>query len=159
MILKQQSAMSVCAAIAALVCLTFFFAAWQWHRDWLLSQQVLTLPVTTPAESTDLVARIPDEHLFGKSFAEGGEVPLSNLQLRITGIVKINDDEGSNGSKVYISIEGQPSKIYQVGDTLPYGVKVHEITNDSVILENNGRLEKLPLPREKLQFRPPLNEE
>jgi hypothetical protein len=56
-------------------------------------------------------------------------------------------------------MSGQPSKIYQVGDSLPYGVKVHEITHDAVILENGGHLEKLPMTREKLKFKPRDTEE
>lgn len=155
--LKQQSAISICAATAALAVLTLFMALWQWHNDWALAQQSFTQ--TAPVVSnTDMIARLPEDHLFGKAFSTGN-MPITNLQLRITGIVKVNNEQGNSVSKAYISIEGQPSKIYQVGDSLPYGVKVYEITNDSVILENNGHLEKLPLPREKLQFRPPLNTE
>ena len=155
---KQQSAIGACAAIAAGIFLTLLFAIWQWHSDWALSQQTLSQPATPPAEAADMIARVPEDHLFGKAFSNG-EVPITNLQLRITGIVKVSNEQGTSVSKAYISMEGQPSKIYQVGDSLPYGVKVYEITNDAVILENNGHLEKLPLPREKLQFRPPLNTE
>ena len=101
-----------------------------------------------------MIASIPDEHLFGKAFSKSGDVPITNLQLRVTGIVKVQDEENGSYSKAYISISGQPSKIYQVGDSLPYGVKVYAISHDTVILENGGRLEKLPLPREKLVFKP-----
>ena len=61
-------------------------------------------------------------------------------------------------SKAYISIDGQPSKIYQVGESLPSGVKVYDITPNEVVLENDGNLEKLPLPREQLKFKPKLEE-
>ncbi len=160
LVLKQQSAIGVCAAMATLVFLTLLVAGAQWHSDWLLSQQSSIQTAVAPSESSgDLIARIPDDHLFGKAFSKTGDMPISNLQLRITGIVKVNTEQGGSVSKAYISMEGQPSKIYQVGDSLPYGVKVYEITSDTVILENNGHLEKLPLPREKLQFRPPLNTE
>jgi hypothetical protein len=67
--------------------------------------------------------------------------------------VKVEHELNGSISKAYISISGQPGKIYQIGDNLPYGVKVYDITPDTVILENDGHLEKLPLPREKLLFK------
>jgi len=92
--------------------------------------------------------------LFGNTYSKNGDVPISDLELRVTGIVKVENETVGSASKAYISISGQPSKIFQVGDSLPYGVKVHDISFDAVILENGGHLEKLPLPRETLEFKP-----
>ena len=72
----------------------------------------------------------------------------------ITGIVKSMDDGKGKASKVYISLAGKPSKIYQLGDTLPYGVRIYQITADTIIFDNDGRLEKLSLTRDKLVFKP-----
>lgn len=154
----QRSIMGICAIIAAILCFTFFYAIWQWHSDWVLAHQSIAKnkTLTNTNQTAEMIAAIPNEHLFGKAFAKIGEVPVTNLQLRVTGIVKAeyNNEQHGDGSKAYISISGQPSKIYQVGDELPYGVKVYAITPEAVILENEGRLEKLPLPREKLEFKP-----
>ena len=79
------------------------------------------------------------------------QMPVTNLQMRVTGIVKMSGQ--SNSSKAYISVEGQPGKIYQEGDDLPNGVRIYTISDDAVILDIDGRFEKLPLPREKLQFK------
>ncbi|TAK75183.1 MAG: hypothetical protein EPO11_05825 [Gammaproteobacteria bacterium] len=145
--LPQRAAAGSCVLIALFVGFTFFYALWQWHSDWVLAHQPMTAPVLTTSDATtSLIAAIPDEHLFG---AGVGEMPISSLQLRVTGIVKM---EGAL-SKAYISIAGQSSKIYRTGDSLPYGVTVHDITSDAVILENDGHLEKLPLPREQLAFK------
>lgn len=157
--LDQRTMVGVCAAIAALLCFTFVFAVWQWHSDWVVAHQTI---VAKPAianvdETTDMIAALPNEHLFGNAFTKTGEVPITNLQLRVTGIVKVDTEQYGVFSKAYISISGQPSKIYQVGDSLPYGVKVYAISQDAVILENAGHLEKLPLPREQLEFKPKLN--
>lgn len=142
--------------LAALVVLiTFIYSAWQWRNDWILAHQTVakeTVMVKTDSTS-DLIAAITGDHIFGKSPSKLGDMPISNLQLHVTGIVKVDSNQSNSVSKAYISIAGQPSKIYQVGDTLPYGVKVNDITPDAVVLENDGHLEKLPLPRAQLKFK------
>src|SRR5204863_5740463 len=105
----------------------------------------LTFPETD--QVSHLIASIPQNHLFGKSEKQ---LPITNLQMTVTGIVKMSEPSASMAT---ISINGQPGKIYKVGDDLPYGVKIDSISNDAVILENEGHFEKLPLPREKLQFK------
>src|SRR5579885_1573281 len=154
--LSQRTALVICLGVAALACLTFGYAACQWRSDWILVHQASTeMPVLYNSNQiSDLVSAIPDEHLFGTSKNKLGNMPITNLQLRVTGIVKVDTEQLGAYSKAYISIAGQPSKIYQVGDVLPYGVKVYDITSDAVILENDGHLEKLPLPREQLKFKP-----
>lgn len=159
--LNQRNVLGICAGLATIVAITFLYSAWQWHADWVLAHQAIAASptVATADETADMIAAIPDEHLFGKSFAKGGAMPITNLQLRVTGIVKVEDEGSGSVSKAYISISGQSSKIYQIGDSLPYGVKVYDITPNEVILENDGHLEKLPLPREKLQFKPKYTKE
>ncbi|RDI38057.1 type II secretion system protein N [Aquicella lusitana] len=158
---QQRLTLGLCAALAVLLGFTFVYSITQWYGDWELTHQAPPpAPTLTSADATTrMIAAIPDQHLFGKSFTGSGEVPITNLQLRVTGIVKVTTEQNGNASKAYISIAGQPSKIYQVGDTLPYGVKIYEITPDAVILENDSQLEKLPLPREKLQFKTRQSEE
>lgn len=152
--LNRHTVLAICASLMLLVGITLSYALWQWHRDWLLAHQetITVSPLATIDETAEMIAAIPSYHLFGQSFSNG-TVPITNLQLRVTGIVK-SFHEANGGSKAYISISGQPGKIFQVGDNLPYGVKVYEITPDTVILQNDGRLEKLPLPREKIKFKP-----
>ena len=154
--LEQRTVLGAGMALALLACFLFAYSLWRWYNDWELAHQSLSVPpaLTATDETARLIAAIPDNHLFGQAFSKTGEVPLSDLQLRVTGIVKVTNESSSAVSKAYISISGQPSKIYQAGDSLPFGVKVYDITSDSVILENGGRLEKLPLPREKLEFHP-----
>jgi general secretion pathway protein C len=152
---SHRMVMGLCIALTALVCITFTYSAWQWRNDWVLSRQNNAAAPELPKieENNDLIASIPGDHIFGKSTTNLGQMPVTNLQMSVTGIVKVTEQSGLV-SKAYISISGQPSKIYQVGDNLPYGVKVYDITPSEVILENDGHFEKLPLPREKLKFKP-----
>lgn len=152
--LDRRAMLAICATLIVFVALTLSYTIWQWHKDWLLAHEIPAPPPTvkTINETAEMIAAIPNNHLFGQSFSNGS-VPITNLQLRVIGIVKVENEINGSISKAYISISGNPGKIFQVGDRLPYGVKVYEITPHAVILQNDGRLEKLPLPREKLQFK------
>lgn len=158
--LKQQIALAACGVLGFFAFITFISSASHWHSDWVLAHQSLApTKVAATDEKALMIGALPKAHLFGMAIDNNGELPISNLQLRVTGIVKVDTEQAGSASKAYISIQGQPSKIYQVGDDLPDGVKVYQVENDAVILENDGHLEKLPLPREELEFKPRSTEE
>ena len=147
--LNQRYLLGGVITLGGFVFATFLYVASAWYLDWQLANQQPAPAVKMDTDANArLIATIPDQHLFGISAT--GDMPVTNLQLRVTGIARETDANNDNISKAYISIAGGPSKIFQVGDTLPDGVKIYEITPDTVILENAGQLEKLPLPREKL---------
>lgn len=157
---KPQILLLLCCVNTILIISILFYFGSQWREDWLCCH---TAPpkAQKPSMNSDtpqLVATITENHLFGHAIKKVGEVPTTSLQLQVTGIVKLLQN-GTAHSKAYISIAGQPSKIVQPGDELPYGVKVYDITAHAVIVENNGRLEKILLPREKLKFHPLENKE
>jgi general secretion pathway protein C len=153
--LQQRMFFIASIVLIALLILTAFYSLWQWHSDWVLAHQEVELgPELIRKTDTDkLIASIADAHLFGRVAEKVlTEAPISSLQLKVTGIIKISHQ--NTGSRALISTAGQPGKVYKIGDTVANGVKIYDITADTVILENNGRLEKLPLVREKLQFKP-----
>jgi len=152
--LNQRTILGAGVTLAVMTILMFLFAFYQWYADWMLAHYTgKPLSISTEDQTTKLVASIPDAHLFGKAFSGSGDAPISSLQFKVTGIVKVTNETGTEVSKAYISVAGQPAKIFEVGDSLPYGVKVYEISGNAVILENDGHLEKLPLAREPLQFK------
>jgi len=150
--MSQRAMMGLCLGMAALVFLTFTCSVQQWYKDWAITRQASASSVVIAKidQASDLIAAIPSYHLFGKPISQ---VPVSNLHMSVTGIVKVSNQSGLV-SKAYISIDGQASKIYKVGDELPNGVRINAISHDAVILENDGKFEKLPLPRQKLNFKP-----
>lgn len=156
---QRQAVLGTCLLLALFLLVTVIYAGWRWHSDWLAAhREVSAVSDLSETDTTDkLLAALPSAHLFGQSL-QAGDMPISSLQFHVTGIVKM-DGDAAMGSKAYISIGGQPGKIYQVGDSLPYGVHVYEITPDAVILQNDSHLEKLPLAREKLVFKPRDTEE
>src|SRR5580658_3619209 len=88
--LSHRSALGICIAMAALVFFTLAYAAWQWQADWLLTHHTdLAIPnLGNSKQTSDIVAAIPEEHFFGTSKSKLGNMPITNLQLRVTGIVK-----------------------------------------------------------------------
>lgn len=151
--LDQRTWLGLCAVLGVMVFITFIADVWQWHNDWALAHQTTPPRAVSPDDgaNTNLIASLPQQHLFGQSLLADGEVPVTNLQLRVTGITKVIDEQNNDISKADISIAGGTGKIYRVGDELPDGVKIYQIDRDAVILENDGHLEKLPLPRETLK--------
>lgn len=150
---NQRHLLGGVIALSLCVAATLIYVISAWYLDWMLAHQTIHASAKQDNNAAaQMIAAIPSQHLFGIS--PKSEMPVTNLQLSVTGIARETDENNENVSKAYISIAGAPSKIFQVGDTLPDGVKIYEITPDTVILENAGQLEKLPLPREKLEFKP-----
>ena len=141
--------------LSTLVLLSVSLVLNQWKADWqLVHQPVMTLTIAKDTSSSDIRA-LPDAHLFGQALTADGELPITNLQLRVIGISKVVNATGNDTSHATIVIGTESGKTYQVGDALPDGVKIYRIDADSVILENDGRLEKLPMPRSTLNFQTP----
>ena len=125
-----------------------------WYADNQLSKASTNVAIDLPVQmvqSSDLIKQIPSWHLFGNAEKSPNTsiLPITSLQLSLVGVVHAFPQ---NKSSVIISEAGQTGKVYLVGDTLPVGVKVDAITEDGVILDNAGRLEKLPLQRQSLSF-------
>lgn len=139
--------------LITLCCFTVIYAGWQWKKDWQLAHQTVAFAVNKkPDETNENIAKIVEAHLFGQNISKLNGIPISNLNLRVTGLI-LNNGQANKSSKVMISISGQTNKIYKVGDMLPDGVKVYAITPNTIILENNGQFEKLSLGREPLHFK------
>src|SRR5689334_888221 len=107
---SQRNMIGIGIFISILVIATFLFAAWQWRSDWLLAHQgISSEPVIGSLDEKAGIVAIPDAHLFGKVLSKANEIPITTMQLRVTGIVKVTSERYGTFSKAYISISGQPS--------------------------------------------------
>ncbi len=96
------------------------------------------------------VASITNGHLFGNAADNGkganaADATQTSMQLVLTGIIA-----GSN-PHVGFAIVGEnatAAKVHAVGDNVPGGAKLHSVYADRVLLDRNGHLEYLLLPRE-----------
>jgi general secretion pathway protein C len=102
-----------------------------------------------PARSrlVDLAA-ITNAHLFGAAPTlrqDGANAPQTSMPLVLTGIIAGNDPQ--NGLAI-LGQSAQTTKVYAVGDSVPGGAKLHSVYSDRVVIDREGQLESLSLPRQ-----------
>lgn len=146
----RRTGWGVMISMLVLLIITFITTLFAWHSDVVITQDHKKINTTLPNdEVAKLIAQIPEQHIFGKIGSSNGRLPITSLQLRLVGVIKAVPEKFS---RVIISEGGQPGKVYQVGDSLSGDVRINSIAPDGVVLDNGGRLEKLPLQRQPLLF-------
>jgi general secretion pathway protein C len=101
------------------------------------------------------VAAITNAHLFGaapRASQDGANAPQTSMPLVLTGIIAGNDPQ--NGLAI-LGQTIQAAKVYAVGDNVPGGAKLHAVYTDRVVIDRNGQLESLALPRQSSGTAPP----
>lgn len=93
-------------------------------------------PITTP--------HVANLHLMGVYDVASADIPVTQLQLTLQGTVVFLDDPTQ--SRALILSPGQPTKVYKVGDFVPGNAKVEKIDPHSIVLNDNGQLQKLRMP-------------
>lgn len=147
----RRAGLGVSASMILLLCVIFVGMILTWRADFKLAQRHVSVsPVEAPPTHTlsQLIAQIPEKHLFGghNLVGQSDAIPLTSLQLQLLGVIVAVPEEFS---KVIISEAGQPGKIYRLGDNLTDDVKISAITRDGVVLDNAGHLERMSLLRTK----------
>lgn len=95
-------------------------------------------------------------HLFGKVQSEPAitrkliDAPETRLRLSLKGVFATTDQ---GKALAIIATNKDKEQTYQVGDTITAGARLHAVYADRVILQRNGRLETLRLPKPKLDTR------
>lgn len=93
------------------------------------------------------IPAIVNAHLAGVAprAADTEEVRPSNIPLVLTGTIAGNDPQ--NGLAI-LGQTAQTAKVYAVGDIVPGGAKLHSVYSDRVVIDRNGQLESVALPRQ-----------
>jgi general secretion pathway protein C len=96
------------------------------------------------------IASITNAHLFGTAndpakSANATDAPQTSMALVLTGIIA-----GRNPSAGFAILgeNATAAKVHAVGDNVPGGAKLHSVYSDRVLLDRNGHLESLSLPRQ-----------
>lgn len=110
-----------------------------------------------PAAPRVDVAAITSAGLFGKApVAQAGtdaaHAPPTTIPLVLTGIIAARDPK--DGMAI-VGPTAVGAKVYAVGDNIAGGARLHAVYADRVLLERNGRLEALMLPRQYTSAAPP----
>jgi general secretion pathway protein C len=88
---------------------------------------------------------IVNAHLFGSAAGNAsGEAPQTSMPLILAGVIA-DKDPGKGQAILGESAVG--AKLYAVGGAIPGGAHLHAVYADRVLLERNGGLETLLLPR------------
>ncbi len=141
--------------------------AWQLvNLTWLLFPQgtadtalPATTAVATPGNATRPATRVYDinriaaANIFGETPAEAPAVPdvnpdeLDETRLNLTLRATIASTDDTVALAIIANDRGE-EKVYAIGDAIAGGSKLHSVLPDRAILNNNGKLEALPLPKE-----------
>jgi general secretion pathway protein C len=91
------------------------------------------------------LAIIVNAHLFGSAVVAGGsDAPNTSMPLTLAGVIA--DPDPAKGVAI-IGENAAAGKLYSVGGAIPGGAHLHAVYPDRVLLERNGGLETLMLPR------------
>ncbi len=97
------------------------------------------------------VADILHSHLFGQAplgaGVAGADAPRTDLPLVLTGVIAADDPRAG---MAILGPSAQTAKVYEVGDSIPGGARLDAVLRQKVLLERNGRLRSLALPRQAL---------
>lgn len=69
-------------------------------------------------------------------------IPETEIKLRLVGV--IDNHEGDDGWAI-VQADGGPAKLYRVGEEISTKVNIRDIASSYVLLQREGRLERLPL--------------
>src|SRR5580698_8255339 len=103
-------------------------------------------PVRPVAASPAIqLATIVNAHLFGSAAGSGADnAPNTTMPLILAGVIA---DKYPKKGQAIIGANAASGKLYAVGAMIPGGARLHAIYADRVLIERNGALETLPLPR------------
>jgi general secretion pathway protein C len=98
-----------------------------------------------PVSPAIQLATIVNAHLFGTAAGSGADnAPNTSMPLILAGVIA---DKDPNKGQAIIGATAASGKLYAVGAMIPGGARLHSIYADRVLIERNGALETLPLPR------------
>jgi general secretion pathway protein C len=139
----------VALLLAALIVLELGHLAYALVVSPVKSLQPLTPAGAAAARPGINVQDVVRAHLFGIAAVDPASqdpdnAPPSSANLQLTGTIATQDPK--HGVAI-VSDGGGPSKVYSVGDRLA-GASLHSVYLDHVILDRNGALETVTLPRQ-----------
>ena len=104
--------------------------------------------------SSTNVQQLPKYNLMGAYTSNLKDLPLASLGVTLIGI--FSDNQGH--AAALITLSGGNSNTYRVGDQLTTNVSIVKILPHSLIVKHNGRLEKLTMPIQPIEFKNDLPE-
>jgi len=114
------------------------------------SRQTAPPPVATAPPVSQLdIGGLVNAHLFGNAVVQnangdGANAPPSSMPLVLAGLLATEDPK--EGMAI-IGESAAAAKVVAVGQQVPGGATLHSVYNDRAVIERNGALESVLLPR------------
>src|SRR5690242_147511 len=108
-------------------------------------------PPPAPPQRHVNIAMVANAHLMGNAASEAkptgdaASAQPTSIPLVLTGVIAA--DKPENGLAI-LGENAANAKVVAVGQPVPGGAKLHSVYSDKVILDRNGTLESLNLPRQ-----------
>jgi general secretion pathway protein C len=159
---RQRAPRWTAAAITALIAMDLAHSAWRLHPTAAgehASGTDVSVPPSASAGSPNAPHRLDAQqivgaHLFGTGAGhpvtgDASNAPDTRLPLALSGIIA---GKNPKDGLAIIGPQGQPTRLYAVGATVANAGSAHlyRVFADRVVLESDGRLETLRLPRHSL---------
>lgn len=146
-IIERFNTPAIALALNGLIVFAIAWMIWSTVNSTWLSPTASTPMPFKPAAHLQL-NQVSSFHLFGNDVSNNTDLPLASLGVNLIGIFK-----NSNGiSRALISTNSSTGDVYQVSDNLAPNVKITKILSQSVIVNHNGRLERLEMSIKPLNF-------
>lgn len=115
----------------------------------LAGPPALVRPGLNPALQLGIIV---NAHLFGAApvASAGADAPATTMPLILAGVIA--DPDPAKGVAI-IGENAAAGKLYAVGAAIPGGAHLHAVYSDRVLLDRNGGLETLMLPRTPMATR------
>jgi general secretion pathway protein C len=141
----------ISAVLGALIVLELARLAYSMYATPVKSPQPVAAAAHRQQRPAMDIQSVVSAHLFGVAAVDPGSqdpanAPQSSANLVLAGTIATQDPK--RGVAI-VSDGGGPSKVYSVGDRIG-GAALHSVYLDRVILDRNGALETLLLPRQLL---------
>lgn len=141
-------------SILLVIAIGYTLAHFSWHiyQTFFQPQPAIQAaqikPATPAAKPQQGVRVVTGSHLFGKtstvaSAPAPSKAPVTKLNLVLRGVLAANPD--SLAAAIIATGKGGKEEVYSIGDTIQRGVKLSEIHDAHVIIDRQGRQEKLEL--------------
>jgi len=152
--LRQRGPQVAALLIAVLIVVDGAHSAWALRFDSKAPADDPVLPVVTQAHRAGPdVQQITAAHLFGAApvgrSLGGDNAPDTRLALKLTGIIALGDpDKGY----AILAEDGKPAHFYAAGALVAgTSARLQQVFSDRVVLDRQGELETLRLPRSTLE--------
>lgn len=144
---KRWLALGALVVMGLIVCDAVISTLKTWYHDVIFSSSHKS---TQQDDPKSVLLSLPSAHLFGdhQVVERINRYPVATF-LKLEGVMNATSE---NASRAIIASQGARGKLYSVGDELASGQNVYAIVNNEVVLENEGRYEKLMLKRKPLVF-------